>query len=62
MTVLWDSGSLQNEALPLAIAREFLLKRPKNFRRDGFQLEIRLIDDAAAAFDAIAALSLEPIG
>jgi hypothetical protein len=50
-----------HQALPLAIGGQFFLEGPENLRGDGFELEAGVIDDSAAAFDAVAALALQPI-
>jgi hypothetical protein len=50
------------DALTTAIRAEFLLKCPKNLRLNGLELKCRLIADATATLDAIAAFASEPGG
>ncbi len=49
-------------ALLLAVAREFFLEGPEDFGIDRLELEADLVVDSAAAFDAVAALSLQAVG
>jgi len=51
-----------NQALSFAAARQLFLKCPKQLRGDRLELEIRVIDNAAAALYAIATLAAQAIG